>query len=66
MKMEKTIFDADPACSQGHCPKFVVDIKNNTVSLIDKNGNKSAMTISEFNCFIRAVQRKEIEELRSQ
>jgi hypothetical protein len=66
--MEKLIYDVDG--KQGskvgdNCPKFVVDEQKQTVSLIDRAGNKANMTVSEFNQIARAFKSGEIKELAS-
>lgn len=52
-------------CRAWHnCPKFVVNKKTEIVSLIDKKGNKSEMSIKHFNKFIKAVKNNEIKEIK--
>lgn len=48
-----------------NCPKFVLDELRQTVSLIDRAGNKANMTVSEFNQIARAFKSGEIKELAS-
>jgi len=66
--MEKIIYDVDgvkDGCHLGstNCPKFVVDEQKQTVSLIDRSGNRAHMTVSEFNKIARAFKSGEIKEL---
>lgn len=63
MTQEKIIYDVGE-CSNGRtCPKFVIDGQKSTVSLIDKQGNRANMTVTEFNTFIKAVKRNAITEV---
>ncbi len=66
--MEKLIYDVDgvrEGCMKGsvNCPKFLVDEQKQIVSLVDRMGNRTNMTISEFNQIARAFRSGEIKEL---
>ena len=52
-------------CAKGslNCPKFVLDEHTRTVTLIDRHGNKSNMSVEEWNRFHRLIRRGIIKKI---
>jgi hypothetical protein len=48
----------------GSCPVFVVNEKEHTVTLIDRRGNKSSMSIAEWNKLVKLIRTEVIGKIR--
>ena len=70
--MKKIIYDLGgngdgviDGCARGspNCPKFIFDTRTQLVTLIDRKGNKSSMSVAEWNRLHKLIRTDIIKEL---